>query len=304
MLLKKLNKREVKNKMTTKLENPVLVSTDWVLENINNPKIRIVEVNEDVLLYDTGHIPNAVKIDWHTELNNPVKRDYINEEQFEKLCSEKGISNDTTVVFYGDKNNWWAAYALWVFNLFGHELVKIMDGGRNKWIQEGKPLAKEVPQFPKTNYKAKKRNDNPIRAFKDEIIEHIKKGGILIDVRSPKEYTGELIHMPDYPQEGALRGGHIPTAINIPWATAVNEDGTFKSLEELRKIYKEKFNITEDKEIITYCRIGERSAHTWFVLKYLLNYPKVKNYDGSWTEWGNSVKVPIVKGENPGNLEI
>jgi thiosulfate/3-mercaptopyruvate sulfurtransferase len=290
--------------MTTQLENPVLVSTDWVLENINNPKIRIVEVNEDVLLYDTGHIPNAVKIDWHTELNNPVKRDYINEEQFEKLCSEKGISNDTIVVFYGDKNNWWAAYALWVFNLFGHELVKIMDGGRNKWIQEGKPLTKEVPQFPKTNYKAKKRNDNPIRAFKDEIIEHIKKGGILIDVRSPKEYTGELIHMPDYPQEGALRGGHIPTAINIPWATAVNEDGTFKSIEELRKIYKEKFNITEDKEIITYCRIGERSAHTWFVLKYLLNHPKVKNYDGSWTEWGNSVKVPIVKGENPGNLEI
>jgi thiosulfate/3-mercaptopyruvate sulfurtransferase len=290
--------------MITKLENPVLVSTDWVLENINNPKIRIVEVNEDILLYDTGHIPNAVKIDWHTELNDPVKRDYINEEQFEKLCSEKGISNDTTVVFYGDKNNWWAAYALWVFNLFGHELVKIMDGGRNKWIQEGKPLVKEVPQFPKTNYKAKKRNDNPIRAFKDEIIEHIKKGGILIDVRSPKEYTGELIHMPDYPQEGALRGGHIPTAINIPWATAVNEDSTFKSLEELRKIYKEKFNITEDKEIITYCRIGERSAHTWFVLKYLLNYPKVKNYDGSWTEWGNSVRVPIVKGENPENLEI
>jgi thiosulfate/3-mercaptopyruvate sulfurtransferase len=290
--------------MTTKLENPVLVSTDWVLENINNPKIRIVEVNEDVLLYDTGHIPNAVKIDWHTDLNDPVKRDYINEEQFEKLCSEKGISNDTTVVFYGDKNNWWAAYALWVFNLFGHELVKIMDGGRNKWIQEGKPLIKEVPQFPKTNYKAKKRNDNLIRAFKDEIIEHIKKGGILIDVRSPKEYTGELIHMPDYPQEGALRGGHIPTAINIPWATAVNEDSTFKSIEELRKIYKEKFNITEDKEIITYCRIGERSAHTWFVLKYLLNYPKVKNYDGSWTEWGNSVRVPIVKGENPGNLEI
>jgi thiosulfate/3-mercaptopyruvate sulfurtransferase len=290
--------------MTTKLENPVLVSTDWVLENINNPKIRIVEVNEDVLLYDTGHIPNAVKIDWHTDLNDPVKRDYINEEQFEKLCSEKGISNDTTVVFYGDKNNWWAAYALWVFNLFGHELVKIMDGGRNKWIQEGKPLIKEVPQFPKTEYKAKKRNDNSIRAFKDEIIEHIKKGGILIDVRSPKEYTGELIHMPDYPQEGALRGGHIPTAINIPWATAVNEDSTFKSIQELRKIYKEKFNITEDKEIITYCRIGERSAHTWFVLKYLLNYPKVKNYDGSWTEWGNSVRVPIVKGENPGNLEI
>lgn len=290
--------------MTTKLENSVLVSTDWVLENINNPKIRIVEVDEDVLLYDTGHIPNAVKIDWHTELNDPVKRDYINEEQFEKLCSEKGISNDTTVVFYGDKNNWWAAYALWVFNLFGHELVKIMDGGRNKWIQEGKPLVKEVPQFPKTNYKAKKRNDNLIRAFKDEIIEHIKKGGILIDVRSPKEYTGELIHMPDYPQEGALRGGHIPTAINIPWATAVNEDGTFKSIEELRKIYKEKFNIAEEKEVITYCRIGERSAHTWFVLKYLLNYPKVKNYDGSWTEWGNSVRVPIVKGENPGNLEI
>ncbi|MGC8815330.1 MAG: sulfurtransferase [bacterium] len=289
--------------MTTKLESPVLVSTDWVLENINNPKVRIVEVNEDVLLYDTGHIPNAVKIDWLNNLNDPVKRDYINEEQFEKLCSEKGIANDTVVVFYGDKNNWWAAYALWVFNLFGHELVKIMDGGRQKWIKENKPLTKEIPRFPKTNYKAKKRNDKLIRAFKEEIIEHIRKGGVLIDVRSFKEYTGELIHMLDYPQEGALRGGHIPTAINIPWATAVNEDGTFKSIEELRKIYKEKFNITEDKEIITYCRIGERSAHTWFVLKYLLNYPNVKNYDGSWTEWGNSVRVPITKGEELGTLE-
>mgnify|MGYP001773156282 CR=1 FL=1 len=284
----------------------VLVSTDWVLENLNNPKVRIVEVDEDVLLYDTGHIPGAVKIDWHTELNDPVTRDFIDEKKFEELCSNKGISNDTLVVFYGDKNNWWACYAFWVFKLFNHENCKIMDGGRKKWIDENKPLTKEIPSYPKTNYKANPRNDKEIRAFKDEILRLYREGKLgkdvkLIDVRSEKEYTGELIHMPDYPQEGALRGGHIPTAINIPWGKNLKEDGTFKTVEELKQMYS-KLGITEDKEIIAYCRIGERSSLTWFVLKYLLGYKNVKNYDGSWTEWGNSVKVPIVKGPEPGDL--
>ncbi|MEN3015625.1 MAG: sulfurtransferase [bacterium] len=283
--------------MQTKSANEVLVSTDWVMENLNNPNVRLVEVNEDVLLYDTGHIPGAVKIDWHTELNDPITRDFVDEQRFSEVCSSKGISNDTVVVFYGDKNNWWACYAFWVFKLFGHEECRIMDGGRKKWIAENKPLAKEVPSYPRTNYKAKPRDDSKIRAFRDEILSLYKSGKLgvdvkLVDVRSPQEYTGELIHMPDYPQEGALRGGHIPTAISIPWGKNVNEDGTFKSVEELRKMYEE-LGITPDKNIIAYCRIGERSSLTWFVLKYLLGYPNVKNYDGSWTEWGNSVRVPI-----------
>lgn len=279
--------------------NEVLVSTDWVLENLNNPNVRIVEVNEDILLYDTGHIPGAVKIDWHTELNDSIIRDFIDEKKFEELCSSKGISNDTTVVFYGDKNNWWACYAFWVFKLFGHKECRIMDGGRKKWLAEGKPVTRDIPTYPRTSYKANPRNDKEIRAFKDEILELYRSGRLgkdvkLVDVRSVQEYTGQLIHMPDYPQEGALRGGHIPTAINIPWAKNVNEDGTFKSVEELKKMYEE-LDITPDKEVIAYCRIGERSSLTWFVLKYLLKYDKVKNYDGSWTEWGNSVGLPIEK---------
>lgn len=279
--------------------NEVLVSTDWVLENLNNPNVRIVEVNEDILLYDTGHIPGAVKIDWHTELNDSIIRDFIDEKKFEELCSRKGISNDTTVVFYGDKNNWWACYAFWVFKLFGHKECRIMDGGRKKWLAEGKPVTRDIPTYPRTSYKANPRNDKEIRAFKDEILELYRSGRLgkdvkLVDVRSVQEYTGQLIHMPDYPQEGALRGGHIPTAINIPWAKNVNEDGTFKSVEELKKMYEE-LDITPDKEVIAYCRIGERSSLTWFVLKYLLKYDKVKNYDGSWTEWGNSVGLPIEK---------
>lgn len=279
--------------------NEVLVSTDWVLENLNNPNVRIVEVNEDILLYDTGHIPGAVKIDWHTELNDSIIRDFIDEKKFEELCSSKCISNDTTVVFYGDKNNWWACYAFWVFKLFGHKECRIMDGGRKKWLAEGKPVTRDIPTYPRTSYKANPRNDKEIRAFKDEILELYRSGRLgkdvkLVDVRSVQEYTGQLIHMPDYPQEGALRGGHIPTAINIPWAKNVNEDGTFKSVEELKKMYEE-LDITPDKEVIAYCRIGERSSLTWFVLKYLLKYDKVKNYDGSWTEWGNSVGLPIEK---------
>lgn len=274
----------------------VLVDTAWVADHLNDPKVRLVESNEDILLYDTGHIPNAVKIDWTTELNDLVTRDYIDRERFEKLMADKGISNDTTVVFYGDKNNWWATYALWVFKLFGHEDARIMNGGRTKWVAEGRELTRDVPSYPRGSYTAPERNDTHIRAFREQVREHIKQSGTaLVDVRSPQEFSGEKTHMPDYPQEGTLRAGHIPTAANVPWATAVNpEDGTFKSREALEQIYGS-LGVTTDKDVITYCRIGERSSHTWFVLTYLLGYPKVRNYDGSWTEWGNTVGVPIEK---------
>jgi len=270
----------------------MLVETGWVAEHLNDPNIRIVESDEDVLLYDVGHVPGAVKVDWHTELNDPIIRDYLDAERFSKLMSEKGIGNDTTVIFYGDKNNWWACYALWVFKLFGHKDCKVMNGGRKKWIDEGRALTKDVPQVPRTNYKAPPRDDKTIRAFRGEVVAHLGKKGALVDVRSPGEYSGELLHMPDYPQEGALRGGHIPGAKSIPWAKAVREDATFKSADELKSLYEGQ-GITPDKDIIAYCRIGERSSHTWFVLTYLLGYPKVRNYDGSWTEWGNLVNAPI-----------
>jgi thiosulfate/3-mercaptopyruvate sulfurtransferase len=273
----------------------VLVDTSWVADHLNDPKVRLVESNEDVLLYNTGHIPGAVKLDWIAELNDPVQRDYIDRQRFEQLLSEKGISNDTTVVFYGDKSNWWATYSLWVFKLFGHPDVRILNGGRARWIAEGREVTRDVPTYAKTSYQAQERNDSKIRAFQHDVLEHIKKAGTaLVDVRSPQEYSGEKLHMPDYPQEGTLRAGHIPTAANIPWAKAVNEDNTFKSREELEKLYAEAC-ITPDKDVISYCRIGERSSHTWFVLTYLLGYPNVRNYDGSWTEWGNSVGVPIEK---------
>ena len=271
-----------------------LVESDWVADNLDNPDVRLVESDEDFLLYETGHIPGAVKVDWFTALQHPVRRDFISKDEFEKLCSDLGISNDTTVVFYGDKSNWFACYAFWLFQYYGHEKAKIMNGGRLKWEKEGRPLTKEIPNYPTTTYTAKEPDKN-IRAFRNEVFEHLQEQKPLVDVRSPKEYSGELIHMPNYPQEGATRGGHIPGAKNIPWAQATREeDGTFKSPEELRQLY-EKHGITPDKEIIAYCRIGERSSHTWFALKYLLGYPYVKNYDGSWTEWGNLVDAPIEK---------
>ena len=270
-----------------------LVSTDWVAEHLNDPKVRVVESDEDFLLYDTGHIPGAVKVDWFTTLQNPVRRDFISKEEFEKLCSQLGIANDTTVVFYGDKSNWFATYALWLFQYYGHDNLKIMDGGRLKWEKDGHPLTKEIPTYSPTDYTAEEP-DASIRAFRDDVFEQIDARRPLVDVRSPQEYSGELLHMPNYPQEGAMRGGHIPGAANIPWSRATNEDGTFKSPEELRQLYEGQ-GITPDKEIIAYCRIGERSSHTWFALTHLLGYPKVRNYDGSWTEWGNLVDAPIEK---------
>lgn len=271
-----------------------LVSTDWVAQHLDDPQIRIVESDEDALLYETGHIPGAVKVDWFTVLQDQVRRDFLSREAFEQLNKDLGIGNDTTVVFYGDKSNWFACYALWIYQYFGHENVKIMNGGRAKWEKEGRAMNREVPQYPPAEYKASPRNDS-IRAFRDDVFDQIKSGGALVDVRSPQEYSGELLHMPNYPQEGATRGGHIPGAVNIPWSKAVSdEDSTFKSAQELRELYQDQ-GVSPDGEVIAYCRIGERSSLTWFVLKYLLGYPEVKNYDGSWTEWGNLVGAPIEK---------
>jgi thiosulfate/3-mercaptopyruvate sulfurtransferase len=275
-------------------EHPeVLVSTQWVADHLGDSDLRVVESNEDILLYDLGHIPGAVQIDWQKDLNDAVRRDYLTRERFEELMAANGIANDTTVVFYGDKNNWWACYAFWVFQLFGHGNAKVMDGGRAKWEAEGRPMSKTVPTYPATRYQAQARTDYKIRAFRDQVLNHVSVGLPLVDVRSPGEYTGELLHMPSYPQEGALRGGHIPGARNVPWARAANADGTFKTASELRAIYEEEQGLQPDDNIIAYCRIGERSSHTWFVLTYLLGYPNVRNYDGSWTEWGNLVGVPI-----------
>jgi thiosulfate/3-mercaptopyruvate sulfurtransferase len=275
--------------------NPdVLVSTQWVADHLNDPAVRIVESDEDPLLYAAGHIPGAVQVDWARDLNDPLRRDYLDRERFEQLMSRLGIANDTTVVFYGDKNNWWATYAYWVFQLFGHTKAKIMDGGRLKWEREGRPMTREVPSYPPTQYRALERDDTRIRAFRDQVMKHIEARLPLVDVRSPQEYTGERLHMPEYPNEGALRGGHIPGAKNVPWARAVNpEDGTFKPAEELRKIYIEEQGLKPDDDVIVYCRIGERSSHTWFVLTHLLGFRRVRNYDGSWTEWGNLVGAPI-----------
>ena len=272
----------------------VLVSTDWVASHLKDPGIRIVESNEDPLLYPSGHIPGAVEVDWTRDLNDPVRRDYLGREGFEALMRRIGATRDTTVIFYGDKNNWWASYAFWVFQLFGHDKAKIMDGGRIKWVNEGREVSKEVPSYPASDYTAPERDDKRIRAYRDDVLQHVQGQRRLIDVRSPAEYTGERLHMPEYPNEGALRGGHIPGAASVPWAKAVNpDDGTFKKADELRALYENEGKVKPDDDVIVYCRIGERSSHTWFVLTHLLGYKKVRNYDGSWTEWGNLVGVPI-----------
>jgi thiosulfate/3-mercaptopyruvate sulfurtransferase len=273
-----------------------LVSTEWLAAHIDDPKIRLIESDEDVLLYDTGHIPGAQKVDWHEDLNDAVMRDYISEQQFEALLRAKGIDESTTVIFYGDKNNWWATYAYWVFRLFGFTNAKVLDGGRIKWEQEGRAMTTDVPKFTPTSFKAQPRNDSRIRTFFNEVKEHAAAGKKLVDVRSPDEFSGAKTHMPDYPQEGTLRGGHIKGARSVPWARAANSDGTFKSAEELRAIYETEQGLKPADDIVAYCRIGERSSHTWFVLTELLGYNSVRNYDGSWTEWGNTVRAPIEKG--------
>jgi thiosulfate/3-mercaptopyruvate sulfurtransferase len=271
-----------------------------VSDHLKDPNVVIVESDEDVLLYEISHIPGAVKIDWHTELNDPVVRDYIQGPAFSELMRSKGISRESTVVIYGDKSNWWAAYALWVFKLFGHPDVRLMDGGRDKWIAEERELTKEQPSISRSDYPVIDRNDPPIRAYLEDTRAHIGKP--MIDVRSPEEYSGERTHMPAYPEEGALRGGHIPGAASVPWAKAINEDNTFKSRAELEKIYLDEAGLKPGDDVIAYCRIGERSSHTWFVLNYLLGFTGVRNYDGSWTEWGSAVRVPIVVGAQPGSI--
>lgn len=275
-----------------------LVTTAWVEERLGSDGLVIVESDEDVLLYEAGHIPGAVKVDWHTELNDPVQRDYIDGAGFARLLGSKGIDRSDTVVIYGDKNNWWAAYALWVFTLFGHEDVRLLDGGRDKWIAEGRPLTTDQSERARTRYPVVSRDDTVIRAFKDDVLTHL--GNPLVDVRSPEEYSGERTTAPAYPEEGALRAGHIPSAQNVPWGKAVADDGTFRPVVELDAIYREGAGLSNGDDIVAYCRIGERSSHTWFVLTHLLGFENVRNYDGSWTEWGSAVRVPITTGSEPG----
>jgi thiosulfate/3-mercaptopyruvate sulfurtransferase len=270
-----------------------VVSTEWLSEHLEDPDVVVVESDEDVLLYHTGHIPGAIKIDWVADLNDPLVRDYLDEEHFASLMSKHGISPDTTVVFYGDNFNWWAAYALWVFELFGHADTRLLDGGRAKWVEEGRPLTTDEPSRNETSYPVPKRNDRRIRAFLADVLPHSKEGKPLIDVRSPEEFRGERLHMPDYPNEGALRGGHVPGARNVPWKKAANDDATFKAFEDLQQLYVDEVGLDRHDDVIAYCRIGERSAHTWFVLTQLLGFDTVRNYDGSWTEYGNAVRVPI-----------
>ncbi len=272
----------------------VLVSTEWVAAHLNDANVRVMESDEDVLLYEVGHVPGAVKIDWVADLNDPLTRDYIDRERLQALLRRHGVNEDTTIVLYGDKNNWWATYAFWVFRLFGVENLRIMDGGRARWEQEGRELSTETPGYEPGNITVRERDDSTIRAFRDEVSEHVRGAGQLVDVRSPEEYRGERMHMPDYPNEGALRGGHIPGARNVPWGRAVDtETHAFKPASELRAIYENEQKLRPQEDVVAYCRIGERSSHTWFVLTYLLGYPNVRNYDGSWTEWGNAVRMPV-----------
>ena len=284
--------------MNTETETrDALVTTGWVEEHLGDPGLRIVESNEDILLYDTGHIPGAVHVDWRADLQDQTVRDYISPPEFAALCSRHGISNETTVVFYGDKSNWWACYALWAFRLFGHTATKVMDGGRDKWIAEGRGLSRKTPSHPAAHYRAPaSRLDSEIRAFFEQTLAHSREGKPLVDVRSPGEFRGEVTHMPEYPQEGVLRGGHVPGAKSVPWKTAVNADGTLKTNAELRAVYEKGACLDPAGETIAYCRIGERSSHTWFVLSQLLGHRNVRNYDGSWTEWGNRVAAPVEKG--------
>jgi thiosulfate/3-mercaptopyruvate sulfurtransferase len=273
---------------------PVLVTTEWLADHLGDAGLVVAEVDENPDLYDEGHIPGAVKLHWRDDLQDPVERDLVEKDQFERLMGERGISNASTLVLYGDRNNWFAAYAYWYLKTYGHEDVRILDGGRQKWIDEGRELTTDAPTPTAAAYQARER-DESIRAYRDGVRGQIGAAGkALVDVRSPQEYRGELIAPPGYEQEGAQRAGHIPTAESIPWAQAVGDDGTFKSAHELRSLYEGK-GVTPDKEVTAYCRIGERSAHTWFVLRELLGYQNVRNYDGSWTEWGNLVDVPIDK---------
>ncbi|HEX9165297.1 MAG TPA: sulfurtransferase [Gemmatimonadales bacterium] len=273
-----------------------LVSTDWVAARLHDPKVRVIESDEDLLLYDTGHIPGAVKLDWIDDLNDQVIRDYVDADRLQRLLRSKGIDQDTTIVLYGDRNNWWACYAFWVLRLFGLAQLRIMDGGRARWEKDGRPMTTERPVWPEGNIVVGARNDGAIRAFRDEVLTHVRRRGPLIDVRSPEEFRGERLHMPEYPNEGATRGGHIPGARSVPWARAVDPDThLFRSADELRAIYEVEQGLRPGEETIVYCRIGERSSHTWFVLTYLLGHPRVRNYDGSWTEWGNGVGLPIEK---------
>jgi thiosulfate/3-mercaptopyruvate sulfurtransferase len=274
---------------------PVLVTTDWLAEHLNDDSVVVAEVDENPDLYDEGHVAGAVKLHWRDDLQDPVERDLVDKPTFERLLSERGIANDTTLVLYGDKNNWFAAYAYWYLKIYGHGDVRILDGGRQKWADEAREFTTETPQPQQADYKANER-DESIRTYRDSVRAQIgEQSKALVDVRSPQEYAGDLIAPPGYEQEGAQRAGHIPTAASIPWATAVRDDGTFKNADELRELYESK-GVTPEKEVTAYCRIGERSAHTWFVLRELLGYETVKNYDGSWTEWGNLVDVPIEKG--------
>ena len=272
-----------------------LVSTEWVAAHLNDDKIRVIESNEDPLLYPSGHIPGAVEVDWVKDLNDPLRRDYLGKAGFDALASRIGIRPETTVIFYGDKSNWWATYALWVFELFNHTNAKIMDGGRLKWDAEGREVTREKPSISPTSYSAPERDDSQIRAFRDDVLQHVQSKGQLVDVRSPGEFSGEKLHMEGYPQEGAVRGGHIPGADSVPWSRAANENGTFKNAAELSAIYRDEKGLNPTQPTIAYCRIGERSSHTWFVLTNLLGFADVRNYDGSWTEWGNSVGLPIEK---------
>ncbi len=280
--------------MATDVATKILVTTDWLAEHLTEPGLVVAEVDENPDLYEEGHIPGAVKLHWRDDLQDKLIRDVVAKEEFERLMGERGIANDSSVVLYGDKNNWFAAYAYWYLKIYGHEDVRLLDGGRQKWIEEGRELTIEIPSPSSAVYTAKDR-DESIRIRRDEVLAGLGDAGIaLVDVRSPQEYAGELMAPPGYEQEGASRTGHIPGAKSIPWATAVRDDGTFKSAEELQDIYGAK-GVTPDKEVHAYCRIGERSAHTWFVLRELLGYDNVKNYDGSWTEWGNLVEAPIEK---------